>query len=767
VQIYILQLFKNLFSLFNVKSHFFLLFKAESLLILYNIILTNMVSTDLKDALRIFFGFDNFKGNQEQIIENLLGGKNTFVIMPTGGGKSLCYQLPALILEGTAIVVSPLIALMKNQVDAIRNVSDNENVAHFLNSSLSKTEINKVKSDIQNGHTKLLYVAPESLTKQEYIDFLTSVNISFFAIDEAHCISEWGHDFRPEYRRLRDIFEKISNVPIIALTATATPKVQLDIQKNLNMLDATVYKSSFNRENLYYEIRPKVDVEKEIIKYIKAREGKSGIIYCLSRKKVEEFAELLNLNGINALPYHAGLDAATRAKHQDMFLMEDANVIVATIAFGMGIDKPDVRFVIHHDIPKSLESYYQETGRAGRDGGEGECVVFYSYKDIEKLEKFLQGKPISEQEIGKQLLHEIVSYTETSVCRRKYILHYFGEQFDESNCKNMCDNCKHPREKTEGKDFVHLLLKSVKALEEVQKPKHICSFITGNLTPDIKSYKHDQLPLFGKGKEKDEHFWNAVIRQSLVFGLLQKEIETYGTIKLTDLGNEFIDNPTSFQLIKERKFDDEEGDFEIATSSKGGAFDEVLFDMLVDLRKNISKQKKIPPFVIFQEPSLKDMCFQYPITIEELTNIQGVGTGKAARYGAPFVDLIHQYVEENEIERPQDLVVKSLINKSGLKVQLIHNIDRKLPLEDIGKAQGKSLEEIIDEIEGIVASGTRVNINYYINDILDQDNQEEIFDYFSDAETDDIKEAFKEFDGDYSEEELRLMRIKFMSEMAN
>jgi ATP-dependent DNA helicase RecQ len=726
-----------------------------------------MTIVDLKESLKHFFGFESFKGNQDKIVLNLLEGKNTFVIMPTGGGKSLCYQLPALMLEGTAIVVSPLIALMKNQVDAIRNVSDSESVAHFLNSSLTKTEINKVKADIQNGVTKLLYVAPESLTKQEYIDFLTSVNISFFAIDEAHCISEWGHDFRPEYRRLRDIFEKISNVPIIALTATATPKVQLDIQKNLNMLDATVFKSSFNRENLYYEIRPKVDVEKEIIKYIKAREGKSGIIYCLSRKKVEEFAELLNLNGIQALPYHAGLDASTRAKHQDMFLMEDTSVIVATIAFGMGIDKPDVRFVIHHDIPKSLESYYQETGRAGRDGGEGECVVFYSYKDIEKLEKFLQGKPVSEQEIGKQLLHEIVSYTETSVCRRKYILHYFGEQFNEDDCKCMCDNCKYPREKSEGKEFVELLIQSVLALEELQKPKYICSFLTGNVTSEIKSYKHDQHPLFGKGSEKDEHFWNAVIRQVLVAGLLQKEIESFGTLKLTDEGKKYLSNPTSFLLIKERKFDDDDADFEINSNSKGGAFDEVLFDMLVDLRKQISKQSKIPPFVIFQEPSLKDMCFQYPISLDELTNIQGVGNGKAARYGAPFIELIKSYVEENEIERPQDLVVKSIINKSGLKVQLIQNIDRKLPLEDIGKSQGKSMDEIIEEIEGIVASGTKVNINYYINDILDEDNQEEIFDYFSEAESDDISLAVKEFDGDYSEEELRLMRIKFMSEMAN
>ena len=727
-----------------------------------------MVKVDLKGALRTFFGFDSFKGKQEQIIENLLQGNNTFVIMPTGGGKSLCYQLPALLLEGTAIVVSPLIALMKNQVDAIRNVSDNENIAHFLNSSLSKTEINKVKADIQSGITKLLYVAPESLTKQENIDFLTSVDISFFAIDEAHCISEWGHDFRPEYRRLRDIFEKISNVPIIALTATATPKVQFDIQKNLNMLDAIVFKSSFNRENLYYEIRPKVDVEKEIIRYIRSKQGKSGIIYCLSRKKVEELSELLQLNGINALPYHAGLDAATRAKHQDMFLMEDTSIIVATIAFGMGIDKPDVRFVIHHDIPKSLESYYQETGRAGRDGGEGECVVFYSYKDIEKLEKFLHGKPISEQEIGRQLLHEIVSYTETSVCRRKYILHYFGEQFNEDDCKCMCDNCKHPRERSEGKEHVALLLEVVKELQEMQKAKHICAFISGNITSDIKSYKHDQLPLFGKGNYRDEHFWNAVIRQCLVGGLITKDIETYGTISLTDTGKEYIQNPTSFMLIKERTFNiDENPEDNFVSAGKGGAFDEALFEMLIDLRKSLSKQKNIPPFVIFQEPSLKEMCFHYPITMDELTNIQGVGTGKASRYGAPFLSLIQNYVDENEIERPQDLVVKSIINKSGLKVQLIQNIDRKLPLEDIGKAQGKSLEEVIEEIEAIVSSGTRVNINYYINDILDQDNQEEIYDYFNDAETDDIDLAVKEFDGDYSEEELRLMRIKFMSEMAN
>jgi ATP-dependent DNA helicase RecQ len=676
--------------------------------------------------------------------------------------------LPALLSEGTAIVVSPLIALMKNQVDAIRNVNDDEGVAHFMNSSLSKTEITRVKQDIQDKKTKLLYVAPESLTKQENIDFLTSVNISFFAIDEAHCISEWGHDFRPEYRRLREIFEKISNVPIIALTATATPKVQYDIQKNLNMLDATVYKSSFNRDNLYYEMRPKRDVEKEIIKYIRTKAGKSGIVYCLSRKKVEELAELLQVNGINALAYHAGLDAATRGKHQDMFLMEEADVIVATIAFGMGIDKPDVRYVIHHDIPKSLESYYQETGRAGRDGGEGECIAFYSYKDIEKLEKFLQGKPVAEQEIGRQLLSEIVSYAETSVCRRKFILHYFGETFNEKLCNEFCDNCRNPRERTEGKDFVLKLLNALLDLQEMQKAKHYCAYLSGHVTSDIKSYKHDALPNFGCGKEKDEHFWNAVIRQVIVAGLIYKDIETYGTLKLSDAGKEYLKNPQSFSLLKEHDFSNTDDDDTIINlGGKGGAFDETLYDMLLDLRKSLSKQKNIPPFVIFQEPSLKDMCFQYPITIDELTNIQGVGTGKASRYGAPFVALIHQYVEDNDIERPQDMVVKSLVNKSGLKVQLIQNIDRKLPLEDIGRSQGKSMNEVIEEIEAIVSSGTRVNINYYIDDILDSDNQEEIYEYFSEAETDDLRNAYAEFDGDYTEEELRLMRIKFMSEMAN
>ena len=723
--------------------------------------------TKLNQSLRKYFGYDHFRGDQEEIITNILNGNNTFVIMPTGGGKSMCYQLPALLSEGTAIIVSPLIALMKNQVDAIRNVSEDDSVAHVLNSSLSKTDINRVKSDIRLGKTKLLYVAPESLTKQANIDFFTSVEISFFAIDEAHCISEWGHDFRPEYRRLREIFEAISNVPIIALTATATPKVQHDIQKNLNMLDAKVFKASFNRDNLYYEVRPKKDVEKQIIQYIRKNKNKSGIIYCLSRKKVEQLAEVLRVNGINALAYHAGMDAATRGQHQDAFLMEEVDVIVATIAFGMGIDKPDVRFVIHHDIPKSLESYYQETGRAGRDGGEGQCLAFYAYKDIEKLEKFLQGKPVAEQEIGRQLLFEIVSYAEASVCRRKYLLHYFGEEYDDSKCSDMCDNCKHPKEKTEGKEEVLKVLNSIKELKQMQRAKHVCAFLAGDKTNEITSYRHDQLPHFSSGKDKDKTFWNAVIRQCLVSGLISKDIETYGILKMTEKGEAFLLKPHSFTLVKEHDYSiDSDSDVVTTTNSKD-AFDDVLYQALLDLRKQISKEKSIPPFVIFQEASLKDMSFQYPISIEEMTNIQGVGQGKARRYGSPFASLIKNYVEENEVERPQDMVVKSLVNKSGMKVRLIQNIDRKLPLEDIGKSQGKTMDEIIEEIEMIIQSGTKVNINYYIDEILDEDNQEEIYDYFSEAETDSIEDAYNEFDGDYTEEELRLMRIKFMSEMAN
>ena len=686
--------------------------------------------------------------------------------MPTGGGKSLCYQLPAIISEGTAIVVSPLIALMKNQVDAIRNISESDSVAHFLNSSLTKTEIKKVKDDISEGKTKLLYVAPESLTKKENIDFLTGVEISFFAIDEAHCISEWGHDFRPEYRRLREIFEAISNVPIIALTATATPKVQHDIQKNLHMLDATIFQMSFNRDNLYYEVRPKTDVEKNIIRFIKERNLKSGIIYCLSRKKVEEIAELLQINGINALAYHAGLDSNARAKHQDMFLMEEADVIVATIAFGMGIDKPDVRFVIHHDIPKSLESYYQETGRAGRDGGDGYCLTFYSYKDIEKLEKFLHGKPIAEQEIGKQLLHEIVSYAETSVCRRKYIIHYFGERFNEDDCNGMCDNCRHPRDKFEGKNEVSLFLNAVQELKESQKAKYVCDFLIGNESQELKSYKHDALPSFGKGKEQEAAFWNAVSRQCLVYGFLFKEIESYGTLKLTEDGLNFIANPHSFMLLKEHNYESDD-DNTVHQAKGANSADDQLLKMLIDLRKQISKQKNVPPFVIFQEPSLLDMTIQYPINLEELSNIAGVGIGKANRYGKPFIELIAKYVEENEIERPQDYVVKSVINKSVLKVHIIQNVDRKMPLEDIASSKGKTVEEIITEIEGIVSSGTKMNIDYYIDEMLDEDEQEDIYDYFREAETDSLDDAYEELNGDYEEEQIRLIRIKFLSEMGN
>ncbi|MFP5471793.1 MAG: DNA helicase RecQ [Bacteroidia bacterium] len=731
--------------------------------------MTNITELTTKDALKKFFGFDSFKGEQEDIINNVLSGNHTFVIMPTGGGKSLCYQLPALMLEGTAIIISPLIALMKNQVDAIRYVSGDESIAHFLNSSLNKTEINKVKQDISDGKTKLLYVAPESLTKQENIDFLTSVNVSFFAVDEAHCISEWGHDFRPEYRRLRPIMEAINDVPIIALTATATPKVQLDIQKNLDMMDAKVFKASFNRDNLYYEVRPKKDVIKEIIKYVKSHDGKSGIIYCLSRKKVEEIAENLQVNGIKALPYHAGLEGNLRGKHQDMFLMEDADVIVATIAFGMGIDKPDVRFVIHHDIPKSLESYYQETGRAGRDGGEGNCIAFYSYKDIEKLENFLHGKPVAEQEIGKQLLLEMVSYAETSICRRKFVLHYFGEEFEEKRCSKMCDNCRNPKEEIEGKDIVKLLLETILEVKESHKAQHICNILLGRESTEVKTYKHNKLDQYSAGDEYDLPLWNAAIRQTLIAGLLSKEVESYGLLKVTEAGHKFLKNPTSFTLFKEHDYSSTDEDDDIITKQGGGknVADEALFKMLKDLRKSVSKEKGVPPFVIFQDPSLEDMATQYPITVEELQNIAGVGQGKAQRYGKPFLELISKYVEENDIERPQDLVVKSVVNKSGLKVHIIMNIDRKLPLDDIAKAKGISLNDLVNEIESIVASGTKVNISYYLDDVMDEDNQEEIFDYFMEAESDSLEDACKEFSGAYSEEEIRLVRIKFMSEMAN
>ena len=699
-------------------------------------------------ALKKYFGFSKFKGNQEYIIQSLLDGQDTFVIKPTGGGKSLCYQLPAFMSEGTAIIVSPLIALMKNQVDAIRGFATNDNVAHVLNSSLSKRDIVQVKEDITNGFTKLLYVAPESLTKDENIEFLKSVKVSFFAIDEAHCISEWGHDFRPEYRNLRSIFQRIGKTPIIALTATATEKVQEDIQKNLGMENSKLYKSSFNRENLFYDIRPKINVNKEIIKFVKQYSGKSGIVYCLSRKKVEEVAQTLQVNGINALPYHAGLDANTRARHQDAFLMEDCDVIVATIAFGMGIDKPDVRFVVHHDIPKSLESYYQETGRAGRDGGEGVCVSFYSYKDIEKLEKFMQGKPVAEQEIGRQLLLETVSFAETSMCRRKYILHYFGEVYNSENCNKLCDNCKNPRNQVEGKEDVLLLLKAVEESRGMFKAKEIVNILIGEMTAMLNDYNSNTLSVFGQSKNKSASYWQAVIRQVVVSGLLSKDVEAYGLLKINVNSLAYKENPTSFMITEDHDYTNIDL-LEAQSKQKSSVFDIRLLGMLKDLRKKVAHTKKVPPFVLFQDPSLEDMALQYPINIEELTNINGVGSGKANRFGKEFIALISSYVEENNIDRPQDMVVKSIINKSGLKVYIIQSTDRKLPLEDIASAKGLKMPKLVTEIENIVYSGTKVNINYYLDDLLDEDQQEEILDYFKDdAETDAIEEAMKDFDGD-------------------
>jgi len=717
-------------------------------------------------SLKKYFGFSKFKGNQAKVIQSLLDGHDTFVIKPTGGGKSLCYQLPAFMSEGTAIIVSPLIALMKNQVDAIRGFAPNDNVAHVLNSSLSKREAIQVKEDISNGFTKLLYVAPESLTKDENIEFLKKIKISFFAIDEAHCISEWGHDFRPEYRNLRSIFQRIGKAPIIALTATATEKVQEDIQKNLGMENSKFYKSSFNRENLFYDVRPKINVNKEIIKFIKQHPGKSGIVYCLSRKKVEEVAQTLQVNGINALPYHAGLDANTRIKHQDDFLMENCDVIVATIAFGMGIDKPDVRFVIHHDIPKSLESYYQETGRAGRDGGEGICVAFYSYKDIEKLEKFMQGKPVAEQEVGRQLLLETVSFAETSMCRRKYILHYFGEKFNDEKCTKLCDNCKNPRNKVEAQEDVILLIRAIKESREKFKAKEIVNILIGEMTAMLNDYNSNTLSVFGMSN-KEASYWHAVIRQVVVAGLLSKDVETYGILKLNAQSESFLTSPRSYLITEDHdytKIDIEEAQ----SNQKSSVFDSTLLAMLKDLRKKVAHSKKVPPFVLFQDPSLEDMALQYPITIDELTNINGVGSGKATKFGNEFVALIKNYVLENNIDRPQDLVVKSIVNKSGLKVYIIQSTDRKLPLEDIASAKGLTMAKLISEIENIVYSGTKVNINYYLDDMLDEDQQDEILSYFKeDAETDAIDEALEEFDGDYEEEELRLMRIKFMSDFAN
>ena len=723
---------------------------------------------DLHAKLKEYFGFDHFKGNQEAIIKNVLAGNNTFVLMPTGGGKSLCYQLPALLLDGTAIIISPLIALMKNQVDAMRSFSEAEGVAHFLNSSLTKNEILSVKEDILSGKTKMLYVAPESLTKESNVEFLKKIRISFFAVDEAHCISEWGHDFRTEYRRIRPIVEEIGKAPIIALTATATPNVQNDIQKNLDMMDAKVFKSSFNRANLYYEVRPKQgDITKDIIKFIKNHEGKSGIIYCLSRKKVEELAEVLSINGIKAAPYHAGMDATTRSANQDKFLMEEVDVIVATIAFGMGIDKPDVRYVIHYDIPKSLEGYYQETGRAGRDGGEGICLTYYSYKDIQKLEKFMQGKPIAEQEIGKQLLMETVAYAETSLCRRKVLLHYFGESYEEENC-GCCDNCLYPKKEFEGQDYMVDALQLVSDVKEKFKIEHLVNILIGEADSAIKSYKHDKLELFGTGSEKSRQFWTMVYRRALVSCFIEKDIEQYGVIKLTEEGQKFLDEPKSFMLMEDHNFD-EESEEEEKIQEKGGvsALDSTLFAILKDLRKKIAKTNNLPPYVIFQDPSLEDMCTNYPITLEELANIQGVGAGKAQKYGKEFVEVIKQYVEDNEIERAQDMVVKTVANKSKFKVYIIQNIDRQIDLEDIASALGLNFDELIKEMEAIVFSGTKLNIDYYINQILDDEQQEEIMDYFMEASSDNISEAFDEFEGDYAEEDLRLMRLKLHSKHGN
>lgn len=725
---------------------------------------------DLHKELKKYFGFNQFKGLQEQVVKSIITGNNTFVIMPTGGGKSLCYQLPALVLDGTAIVVSPLIALMKNQVDAIRSLSSEPGIAHVLNSSLNKTEVNQVKKDITSGITKLLYVAPESLTKEEYIEFLNSVKLSFVAIDEAHCISEWGHDFRPEYRNLRNIVRQLGDVPMIGLTATATPKVQEDILKNLDMPDANTFKASFNRPNLFYEVRTKTkNVESDIIRFIKQHKGKSGVIYCLSRKKVEEIAQVLQVNGISAVPYHAGLDAKTRAKHQDMFLMEDVEVVVATIAFGMGIDKPDVRYVIHHDIPKSLESYYQETGRAGRDGGEGHCLAYYSYKDIEKLEKFLSGKPVAEQEIGFALLQEVVAYAETSMSRRKFLLHYFGEEFDDVNGEgaNMDDNVRNPKKKIEAQDQVVTLLKVVRDTKQLFKSKEVVLALVGKINAVIKAQKIDALPCFGTGNAFDEKYWMALIRQVLVAGLLTKDIETYGVLKMSPKGEAFISKPESFLMSEDHEYNEEEDEAIVTAAKSSGTADEALMAMLRDLRKKEAKKLGVPPFVIFQDPSLEDMALKYPISIDELSNVHGVGEGKAKKYGKPFVDLISRYVEDNDIIRPDDLVVKSTGANSGLKLYIIQNVDRKLGLDDIAKAKGLDMDGLLKEMEQIVYSGTKLNIKYWIDEILDEDQQEEIHDYFMESESDKIDLALKEFDGDYDTEELRLMRIKFISEVAN
>ena len=721
---------------------------------------------NLSEILKVHFGFDTFKGDQEAIIRNLLAGKDTFVLMPTGGGKSLCYQLPALVMDGTAIVISPLIALMKNQVDAMRNLSEEDGIAHFINSSLNKTSIDLVKADILSGKTKLLYVAPESLTKEENVDFLKKVKISFYAIDEAHCISEWGHDFRPEYRKIRDIVKEIGLAPIIALTATATNKVRDDIKKNLGIQDAKDFKSSFNRPNLYYEVRPKTkNVDKDIIKFIKANPGKSGIIYCLSRKKVEELAEILQANDISAMAYHAGMEAAARSKTQDAFIMEKIDVIVATIAFGMGIDKPDVRYVIHYDIPKSLEGYYQETGRAGRDGGEGQCIAFYNSKDVQKLEKFLEGKPLAEQDIGRQLLAETTAYCESSVCRRKLLLHYFGENYEEDNCGN-CDNCLNPKKRVEAQQLLETVLEVIVAVKENFKADYIVDILMGNETSAVTDHMHEDLEVFGSGSDEEEKTWNAVIRQALIAGYIRKDVENYGLLKITDEGRDFMKNPKSFMIVEDKDFDDDENEGPIRG---GGSFavDPELYSMLKDLRKKISKHLELPPYVIFQDPSLEAMATTYPVTMEELQNIPGVGAGKAKRYGQDFIDLIKRHVEENEIERPEDMRVRTVPNKSKLKVSIIQSIDMKVALDDIAISKGIDFDELLTEVEAIVYSGTKLNINYFIDSVMDEERAEDIYEYFRESESDSIEDALDELGNDYSEEEIRLVRIKFISEMAN
>jgi ATP-dependent DNA helicase RecQ len=722
----------------------------------------------LTTQLKKNFGFDKFKGNQEAIIQNLLDGKDTFVLMPTGGGKSLCYQLPSLVMDGTAIVISPLIALMKNQVDAMRNFSEEDGIAHFINSSLTKQAIDQVKSDILSGKTKLLYVAPESLTKEENIEFLKQLKISFYAVDEAHCISEWGHDFRPEYRRIRPIINEIGAAPLIALTATATPKVQHDIQKNLGMLNATVYKSSFNRTNLFYEVREKTDdVDKDIIKYIRSQSGKSGIIYCLSRKKVEELSETLQMNGISVRPYHAGMDTAVRSENQDSFLMEKVDVIVATIAFGMGIDKPDVRYVLHYDMPKSLEGYYQETGRGGRDGGEGQCIAYYAYKDLDKLRKFQQGKPVAEQEIGNQLLLETQAYAESSVCRRKLLLHYFGEEYLQDNC-GCCDNCMKPRKFIEGQELLILVLETILAVKEKFKTEHIVDILKGNETSDVKSYQHDELENFGAASDESEQLLQAVIRQAMIACFITKDIETYGLLRITARGKEYLKKPEPFPIVKDKAEEEEEEETVSKSAGGTGAADEVLFSIVKDLRKKLSKKLEVPPFVIFQDPSLEAMATSYPITMEELQNIPGVGAGKAKRYGSEFLKVIKEHVKENDIIRPEDLRVRTVANKSKLKVSIIQAIDRKIALDDLALSKGLDINELLDEIEAIVYSGTKINIDYFLTEIMDPDHIADIFEYFNTAETDKIEDALEDLgEDDYNETEVRLVRIKFLSEIGN